>query len=142
MKVWKTWHLGIPVERLERVGGLHATSGLPGYPARDYFAESGTRAVAPVNGRVRKLSGHSPANGPVAGPHGPFGWSVYLSTAGGDDYYLTHLGERYVSPGQLVHAGQHIGTVGDYARYGTPSHVHMGIKRAPHVVPRAGRAAP
>lgn len=118
-----------PQGDLERVGGLHPTEGLPGYPAHDYFAKAGTPVIAPVNGTVVKVSGHDPAQGPTEGPHGPFGWSAYIQSPDGATYYITHLGSRTVKPGETVKAGTVIGSVGDYARYGTPSHVHVGVHR-------------
>lgn len=108
-------------------GGLHQTDGLPGYPAHDYFAPAGTHAVAPVSGRVIKLSGHDPASGPTNGPHGPLGWSVYIQGDDGKTYFLTHMGSRNVKVGQKVRQGQIIGTVADYDKYGTPSHIHQGV---------------
>jgi murein DD-endopeptidase MepM/ murein hydrolase activator NlpD len=118
---------GVPVASLTSEGGLHPTMGLDGYPAHDYFAPAGSAAVAPVTGKVVKLSGHDPSQGPVAGPHGPLGWSVYIRGADGRTYYLTHMGSRTVKVGQTVRQGQQIGTVANYAKYGTPSHIHMGV---------------
>lgn len=108
----------------------HETLGLPGYPAHDYMAPAGSPAVSPVTGVVHKLSGHDPKDGPVAGPHGPLGWSVYIrDSANGDDYFLTHLGSRNVHTGQHVRQGEKIGTVANYAKYGTPNHIHQGVHR-------------
>lgn len=111
----------------QSVGGVHQTEGLAGFPARDYFAPAGSHAVAPVSGTVIRLSGHDPANGPTNGPHGPLGWSVYIKGDDGRTYFLTHMGSRDVKAGQTVKQGQIIGTVADYDRYGTPSHIHMGV---------------
>jgi len=108
-------------------GGEHDTAGLAGFPAHDYFADAGSEAVAPITGKVVKLSGHDPSIGPTEGPHGPFGLSVYIQGDDGRLYYMTHMGSRDVQVGQKVKAGQPIGTVGDYAKYGTPSHIHMGV---------------
>jgi murein DD-endopeptidase MepM/ murein hydrolase activator NlpD len=108
-------------------GGTHETAGLPGYPAHDFMAPSGTHAVAPVSGTVVKLSGHDPAAGPTQGAHGPLGWSVYIKGNDGKEYFLTHMGDRNVKVGQRVKQGQVIGTVADYAKYGTPSHIHLGV---------------
>ena len=41
--------------------------------------------------------------------------------------YLTHMGSRSVGVGQRVRAGQPIGTVANYDRYGRASHIHMGV---------------
>lgn len=118
---------GTPVVDLTRIGGEHPTEGLAGYPAKDYFAPSGSPVAAPITGKVIKLSGHDPSMGPIEGPHGPLGWSVYIQGNDGHIYYLTHMGSRNVRIGETVKAGQRIGTVADYARYGTPSHIHMGV---------------
>ena len=118
---------GSPVADMTSVGGEHPTEGLAGYPARDYFAPAGSPAVAPVTGKVIRLSGHDPSMGPIDGPHGPLGWSVYIQGNDGHIYYLTHMGSRNVQVGATVRAGQPIGTVADYAKYGTPSHIHMGV---------------
>jgi murein DD-endopeptidase MepM/ murein hydrolase activator NlpD len=111
----------------QSVGGEHATSGLAGYPAHDFFAPAGSHAVAPVSGTVVKLSGHDPANGPTNGPHGPLGWSAYIKGDDGRTYFLTHMGSRNLKVGETVKQGQIIGTVADYDKYGTPSHIHMGV---------------
>jgi murein DD-endopeptidase MepM/ murein hydrolase activator NlpD len=83
--------------------------------------------VAPITGKVVKLSGHDPSQGPVDGPHGPLGWSVYIRGSDGRTYYMTHMGSRNVRIGQTVRQGQTIGTVANYAKYGTPSHIHLGV---------------
>jgi murein DD-endopeptidase MepM/ murein hydrolase activator NlpD len=118
---------GVPVAGLTNIGGQHPTEGLAGYPAHDYFAPAGSKVVAPVTGKVIKLSGHDPRRGPIEGPHGPLGWSVYIQGTDGHVYYLTHMGSRNVRVGEVVKSGTPIGTVADYARYGTPSHIHMGV---------------
>ena len=118
---------GSPVADLTSVGGFHETAGLPGFPAHDYFAPTGSPVVAPVSGTVIRLSGNDPRLGPTQGPHGPLGWSVYIKGSDGHTYYLTHMGSRDVKVGETLQPGQVIGTVADYAKYGTPSHIHMGI---------------
>ena len=119
--------VGDPVLGGTSIGGLHQTEGLPGFPAHDYFAPAGSSVVAPIGGRVVRLSGHDPAQGPIEGPHGPLGWSVYIQGSDGRTYYLTHMGSRNVKVGETLRPGQVIGTVADYAKYGTPSHIHMGV---------------
>lgn len=123
----KGFRMDDPVVHGTGVGGGHPTEGLPGYPAHDYFAPAGSPTVAPVAGKVVKLSGHDPALGPIQGPHGPLGWSAYIQGTDGHTYYLTHMGSRDVKIGETVKAGQPIGTVANYAKYGTPSHIHMGV---------------
>lgn len=120
-------HLGSPVPGQQRQAATHPTAGLPGYPAYDYMAPAGSSAVAPVSGTVVKLSGHDPGGGPPNGPHGPFGWSVYIKGDDGHTYFLTHMGARSVHVGQRVRRGQRIGNVGNYARWGGANHIHMGV---------------
>jgi len=119
--------LPVPKNGLLEIQGLHDTGGLPGYPAHDYMARAGTPVVAPVGGKIVKLSGHDPALGPVDGVHGPFGLSLYLQGTDGRTYYMTHLGSRDVQDGQRIAPGQVLGTVGNYAKWGGADHVHMGI---------------
>jgi murein DD-endopeptidase MepM/ murein hydrolase activator NlpD len=106
----------------------HETEGLAGYPAMDFFAPPGTHVVAIEDGVIRKLSGHPTEQGPISGPHGPFGWSIYLHAGSGEDFYYTHLATRTVKLGAHVKAGQVIGTVANYAKWtGTPNHTHVGV---------------
>lgn len=118
---------GSPIAGEKAHAADHPTAGLPGYPAHDYMAPAGTTVVAPVSGKIIKLSGHDPSAGPTSGPHGPFGWSVYVQGDDGKTYFLTHLGSRNVKVGQRVRQGARIGTVGDYAKYGGADHVHEGV---------------
>lgn len=104
----------------------HQTTGLPGYPAKDFFAKPGTPVLAPQNGKVTKLSGHDPKTGGVAG--GAYGWSVYITTSTAV-YFATHFGTRSVKLGQVVKRGDRIGTVCDAAVARMPSsssHIHLG----------------
>jgi murein DD-endopeptidase MepM/ murein hydrolase activator NlpD len=117
---------GSPVPGQRPVPATHQTAGLPGFPAVDYFAKAGTPCVSPVTGKVVKLSGHDPANGPTGGVHGPFGWSVYIE-GGGKTYFLTHMGSRTVNVGDEVKQGERIGTVGNYAKWGGVDHIHCGV---------------
>jgi murein DD-endopeptidase MepM/ murein hydrolase activator NlpD len=121
-------HGGSPIAGEKAHGSDHDTAGLPGYPAHDYMARPGTRVVAPVSGKVIKLSGHDPKLGAVQGAGGPLGWSVYIEGDDGKTYYLTHMGSRSVKVGQRVKQGRGIGTVANYDKYGRPSHIHMGVK--------------
>jgi murein DD-endopeptidase MepM/ murein hydrolase activator NlpD len=119
---------GYPVTETTSVGPVHETMGLPGFPAKDFMAPAGSPCVAPAAGTVTKLSGSDPSQGPSQGPHGPFGYSVYIY---GEDtnktYFLTHMGSRSVHQGDHVLQGQQIGTVGNYARWGGANHIHMGV---------------
>lgn len=116
-----------PVLELSSVSTQHPTAGLAGYPAHDWFAPAGSVVVSPADGIVSKLSGHDPADGPLSS-HGAFGWSVYVSTVAGVDYYLTHLATRFVTLHARVVRGQRLGTVAPWHLHGLPDHVHMGVK--------------
>ena len=111
-------------------GGIHETEGLPGYPALDFLGPAEASVLAFEAATVERFSGHDPAQGPVEGIHGPFGWSVYLRAASGVDYYVTHLGSRVVNVGDSVKGGQQIGTVADYAHFGGTNHAHVGVHGA------------
>lgn len=111
--------------------GVHATDGLKGYPAMDFMAPAGTPVLAVVDGKIRRWSGSDPANGPVGNIHGPFGFSIYLAGSSGSDFYYTHLGTRRRSPGQPVRAGDIVGTIGNYARWGGANHAHIGVHGGP-----------
>src|SRR5262245_23655958 len=126
-RMFKATGKPVPGRFLSSVGGEHQTAGLEGYLAHDYMAKAGSPAVAPVGGRVIKLSGHDPKGGPAEGVHGPFGWSVYIQGNDGRTYYMTHMGGRNVKVGQKVRAGQRIGSVGNYAKWGGADHIHMGV---------------
>jgi murein DD-endopeptidase MepM/ murein hydrolase activator NlpD len=103
----------------------HQTAGLPGFPARDFFAKPNTVVLAPENGVVDKLSGHNPQEG--GSPGGPYGFSIYLSSPSGR-YFMTHFGSRQVALNERVRKGQRLGTVCDSAVSGRPntSHIHQG----------------
>jgi hypothetical protein len=106
----------------------HQTAGLPGFPAVDVFADPNTVVLAPEDGIVDRLSGHDPQLGGT--PGGPYGWSIYLTTASGR-YFMTHFMTRRVAVGKRVKRGEAIGTVCDSAVSGRPntSHIHEGKKR-------------
>jgi len=118
---------GLPVaDFIGIVQGTHQTDGLPGFPAKDYGAPAGSPVISPVDGTVYKLSGHDPADGP-SGPGKVYGWSVYIKGTDGREYFLTHLGTRTTYVGQQLKQGEQIGTVADFAKYGTVNHIHMGV---------------
>ena len=91
------------------------------------MAPAGSPCVSPVDGKVTRLSGSDPKNGPPSGVHGPFGWSVYID-GGGKSYYLTHMGTRTVKVGDKVKQG----TADRDRRRLRPlgrrrNHIHMGV---------------
>jgi murein DD-endopeptidase MepM/ murein hydrolase activator NlpD len=108
----------------------HQTDGLPGYPALDILAPGGKHVGSPCDGTIRKHSGHQPTA--TVAPGGPYGWSIYVRSHDGSDFFLTHFGQRFTTVGQPVRRGEVIGTVADYARATggvTPSHIHEGKHR-------------
>jgi len=114
------------------VGGLHRTAGLEDaqgretYWALDFICHAGLGVVAPEAGRVHKFSGHDPSDD-TADRNGVYGWSTYILTPDGYDYFVTHQGRRYptLRVGQTVQAGDLIGFVGDQ-RYRS-DHAHVAV---------------
>ena len=115
---------GSPVPGQRPHGSTHETSGLPGYPAYDYMAPAGTPCVAPVDGKIDRLSGKDPSLGGPAG--GALGYSIYMS-GGGKSYFLTHLDKVKVKVGQRVKQGEQIAEVADGPSSWSSPHVHMGV---------------
>ncbi len=123
--------------------GDHPTDGLAGYLAWDFCASPGTPVVAVQTGVVHKWSGHDPKGGYVNQNRGVFGWSLYLRADSGADYYYTHLGSRLSEPSsgmRRVHAGQRIGTIGDWPGNRARSHLHLGVRSSSITPEMAGRA--
>jgi hypothetical protein len=118
-------HAGWPIPKGTIIQGEHGTSGLLGFTGIDYGAPAGSPCISPVDGTVKRFSGHDPKLGAVAGAGGPLGWSVYIYD-GSRTYYLTHMGSRSCRVGQAVKRGQVIGTVANYHSFGRPDHIHMG----------------
>jgi hypothetical protein len=125
----------VPAPTLSRAGlqlpqffrSDHPTSGLPGYPAKDFFAAPETTVGAPENGVVTRFSGKSPSLG--GRPGGAYGYAMFMRGDSGAMYFMTHLSSRSVFIGQRVKKGQVVGRVCDarVARMArSSSHVHMG----------------
>ncbi len=106
-------------------GGLHQTAGLDHNWALDFMAPGGTRVLAPENSRVTRLSGHNPSEGVIDGS--VYGWNIYLTTASGIVYFITHLGNRDVKVGQKVLQGDILGHVGNWPHDEARSHSHIGV---------------
>lgn len=120
-----------PVRKSQQTGdpgGWHATLGLPGYDAIDYFGKPGSEVLAAESGTVERWSGHNPALGAVEGAGGPLGWSIYIRGDSGADYYYTHLEKRFAKVGAKVQVGDVIATIANYDLFGRASHVHLGVK--------------
>jgi hypothetical protein len=106
--------------------GLHPTAGLNANWAIDFCAPGGTPVVAVEKATIRRLSGRDPALG-AEQTIGIFGWSIHYETASGYRYFSTHYGSRSVQEGQIVEAGQIIGTVGSWPGDPGRSHTHLGV---------------
>lgn len=107
--------------------GLHPTAGITGNWAVDFCAPGGTKVVAVEDATIRKLSGHDPSDG-AEQSIGIFGWSIHYETADGYRYFSTHYGARSpLAVGQLVNAGQTVGTVGSWPGDSSRSHTHLGV---------------
>lgn len=117
---------GSPVPGQAPHASTHDTDGLPGYPAYDYMAPAGTPCVAPVDGRIARLSGKDPSLG--GAPGGALGYSIYLSGSNGKSYFMTHLDKVKVKAGQTVRQGQQIAEVANGPRSWSSPHVHMGVR--------------
>jgi hypothetical protein len=109
----------------------HATAGLDGFPARDFFGSPRDLVRGEFYGRVSRISGKAPSLGGT--PGGAYGRSVYISNdETGTIRYLTHLDELAVAVGDRVKPGSIIGTVCDARVSGKPgtTHVHYGLRRS------------
>lgn len=110
-------------------GNVHDTKGLAGNIALDFMAPGGTMVLAPEAGTITALTGRDPATGVHDGDI--FGFSIHLVTAGGLEYFATHLGDRTVHKGQPVRPGDVIGHVGHWPNDPGRSHTHLGVTH-PH----------
>jgi hypothetical protein len=108
------------------VGGLHPTGGLARNWAIDFICKAGLGVVAPEAGLITRFSGHDPSDD-RADSRGVYGWTTYLETSAGYEYFITHQGRRYptLRPGMRVQVGDLLGYVGDQ-RY-RPDHAHVGV---------------
>lgn len=113
-------------------GFLHPTRGIPGNIALDFLAPGGTALLAPFNGKITKLGGHDPStgtwkNGQPDSSGDVFGYSIYLEREDGMFAFMTHEGSTDVHEGQVIAAGQKIGSVGHWPHDPGRSHTHCGI---------------
>lgn len=116
--------LGTPAKAPPR-SDLHETSGLANNWALDFMAPGGTRFLAPEAGTITRLSGHRPSEGVIGGDI--YGWNIYLTAPSGVWYFATHLGNRDVTVGQKVRAGDILGHVGNWPGDPGRSHTHLGV---------------
>lgn len=107
--------------------GTHSQSDWQSRNAVDLAAAPGTPVLATETGRVVKVSGSDPAAGTRVTGSGKrvYGYSLTLETAGGDVFYA-HMGTVNAAAGQVVRAGQQIGTV---ATWSGPAHIHFAVER-------------
>lgn len=117
---------GSPVPGQKPQRSTHNTDGLPGYPAFDYMAPAGKSVVAPVGGKVIRLSGKDPKLG--GAPGGALGYSVYIRGDDGKTYFLTHIDRVRPKVGARVRQGQKIAVVANGPSSWSTPHVHMGVK--------------
>lgn len=93
------------------------------YPATDIFAPRGAAVLACVRAEVLRLSRTDTGKG---------GLSVTLRGEDGWRYYYAHLDSvrSELRPGQIVEAGQLLGTNGNSGNARTtPTHLHLGISQ-------------
>ena len=129
---WRLWRMPAPAHEPVPVDGVVSADlvdswGAPRSEGRshqgiDIFAPRGTPIRSATEGIVlsvgeNRLGGHIVR---VAGP-------------GGEWHYYAHMDHfASVRPGDVVHAGDVLGYVGDTGNArGTPYHLHYGIYRAP-----------
>jgi len=110
------------IPRLSSVGGLHPTTGLESYTARDFMAPPGTPVYAPFDGVVEE-AGRNPTQNPSAGFGG---YSLHIH-GGGTRAFLTHFGRLTVRNGQRVRRGQLIGYVWNWPGDPGRSHIHFAV---------------
>lgn len=108
--------------------GLHETAGIPGNWAIDFCDSAGVPVLAPEAGAIWRLSGNDPSQA-KPNPNGVYGWSIYIKTAKGYVYYVTHLGQRMsFAIGHKVALGTELGKIGNQQPLtGRPNHTHIGV---------------
>lgn len=119
----------------------HATSGLPGFPAKDFFGDPNENVKIDAWGTVSRLSGRPCSEGGT--PGGAYGRSIYIDSADGRRF-LTHFNQVNVDVGDRVTPDTVLGTICDSKVSGKPntSHIHYGFNAKdapPKPVPPADR---
>lgn len=108
------WRYSSPFGERESPGGIGSTN----HRGIDIAASAGTPVVSTVTGRVE-----------VASSLRGYGNSVYVVDAAGNQHRFAHLQGYNVRPGQMVTAGQQIGTVGSTGN-STGNHLHYELRNA------------
>ena len=124
-----------PVERPVLYDSFTAQRGEYLHHATDISCARGTPVVATTDGTVLESTVYRGERRPGAGHSENGGWYVYIRDPAGFLHYYAHMEELQVRPGELVRAGQQIGTCASTgnAAGGCP-HLHYGIRDS------AGRA--
>lgn len=88
----------------------------PNHIGVDIFGEKGSKVVSPVNGKVRT------SDGKISGK------VVTVEDKDGYCHFMGHLNSITVEDGQIVFAGEEVGTLGDTGNAkGTAPHVHYNV---------------
>ena len=105
---------------------LHETGGLPGNWAIDFCCRAGAAILSPERATVTRFSGSPPGTDHPDGA-GVFGWTTYLLSPKGYQYFITHQGRRLATlqVGMHVEPGDILGYVGDQEF--RPDHAHIGV---------------
>lgn len=91
--------------------------------AVDIMAPAGSLNVAPVAGRIVKISGSDPAQGAKGTI---FGRSITIQEPNGRQWFTTHLDNPIVRVGQFVQAGAPLARIADW---GSNSHAHWAVSQ-------------
>lgn len=131
-RVAKTFSSSQPLfmDRISIVGGPHPTSGLPGFPARDYLGPGEQIVRAPFNGCVPTVNlrpwGWARVQNPAAGFGG---MRIYLTnTTNSRQAYGAHFGFLFLRPGQCFKQGDPVGKVWWWPNDAGRSHIHLGYQ--------------
>ena len=109
-------------------GGPHPTSGLSGFPARDYMCDGGSLIRAPFDGHVAvdRPIGWAATQNPDAGFGGQ---RIYLvEGATNHEVYAAHFGTLAMVRGQRFKLGDTVGTCWNWPRNPGRSHIHLGYE--------------
>ena len=122
-------HYTFPVDK---AGGPSYARDHHDYPAADIFARCGTKAYAPMSGRVEDVSRVDEWNAKTDPAPLRGGLSVSIVGDDGVRYYGSHFRsiDAAITSGVRVRSGDVLGQVGDTGNAaGTGCHLHFGISR-------------
>lgn len=115
-----TWGGGVAEHMSRPLGNWQSDN------AVDIMAPAGSTFVAPVSGRVTRISGRDPRSGAYGSTGTLFGRSITIQTPDGRQWFATHLDNPIVQVGQFVSAGTPISRVGNW---GERSHAHVAVSQ-------------